>query len=402
MANKQYLSVLKQGPDAWNEWVEEHLDPALDGSVDLTDADLSNADLCGADLAEADLSNANLSGADLRDADLSAAGLGGADLSGAGLNGADLSVSCLEGADLDGADLSVADLVGAELGDASLVGTNLKDTDLRDANFTGADLSGADLMRADLKRATLTGANLSGANLSNARLNDTDLNGADLSSATIGFTIFANTDLGTVKGLDSINHVGPSTIGIDALVKSGGKLPDAFLRGCGIPDDFITYARSLAGKSLEFYSCFISYSRQDLAFASRMQHGLESRGIRCWMDEHDTQRVQDADQDIGRGIGLWDKILLCVSENSVTREWVDDEINSIMDREQELRKEAAESVLALVPLNLDGYLFTGWTSPNAALVKRQLAADFNGWESDNAMFEAGLERVVSRLRTDGG
>jgi hypothetical protein len=58
-----------------------------------------------------------------------------------------------------------------------------------------------------------------------------DLNGADLSGASIGYTTFGNNDLSDVKGLETVRHDGPSTIGIDTIYRSHGKIPLAFLRG---------------------------------------------------------------------------------------------------------------------------------------------------------------------------
>lgn len=64
-------------------------------------------------------------------------------------------------------------------------------------------------------------------------------------------------------------------------------------------------------------------------------------------------------------------------------------------------KERGTKTLALIPLNLDGYLFD-WKDGKADEVKRRLAADFTGWETDNAKFEQQFERVVKSLRTDSG
>jgi len=71
-------------------------------------------------------------------------------------------------------------------------------------------------------------------------------------------------------------------------------------------------------------------------------------------------------------------------------------------KEEQLFKERGRHVLALIPLNLDGYLLGGWDSSKASLITDRLAADFTGWETDNAKFEVEFEKVVRALRTDEG
>jgi hypothetical protein len=98
---------------------------------------------------------------------------------------------------------------------------------------------------------------------------------ADLSKVFLGYTIFGNTDLSQVKGLENVTHNFPSTIGIDTIYRSEGNIPESFLRGCGVPYNFITYMGSLTVKAFEFYSVFISYSTKDEEFAKRLHADFE-------------------------------------------------------------------------------------------------------------------------------
>lgn len=198
-------------------------------------------------------------------------------------------------------------------------------------------------------------------------------------------------------------HQGPSTIDVDTLFKSGGKIPEVFLRGIGLREGFITYLPSLIAQPIEFYSCFISYSHADKSFARRLHDTLQGRGIRCWLDEHDLLPGDKIYTEVDRGIRLWDKVLLCCSKDALTSWWVDNEIKIAFDKEQHLWRERKKEVLALIPLNLDDYLFSGeWQSGLATEVKARLAANFGGWEQDNKKFEEQFERLVKALRTGRG
>ena len=72
------------------------------------------------------------------------------------------------------------------------------------------------------------------------------------------------------------------------------------------------------------------------------------------------------------------------------------------DKEQQLMRKRKKKVLSLIPLNLDGYMFSdAWASGKRQQVKERLAADFTGWGTDNAKFEEQFERVVKALMTGG-
>src|SRR6266852_2701148 len=269
MADQQQLDLLRQGVPTWNAWRQKH---SLSFRLDLSDAKLAETDLSGADLDEV-----NLSRTDFRKANLSRARLRGTNLFNANLSEANLSYANVSRADLNRANFYRAILRGASLG-----GTNLSYT----------SLSGADLREASFMRSWLWNTDLGGADLSEANLRQTDLSSAiltevNLSRAKVGWTIFGDVDLRTVKGLETVEHEGPSTIGTNTILRSQGDIPEIFLRGAGLNETFITYARSLVGQSIDYYTCYISYSSKDQAFADRLYTDLQSKGVLCWFAPKD-------------------------------------------------------------------------------------------------------------------
>lgn len=303
-----------------------------------------------------------------------------------------------------GADLSQTFLFGANLSEANLSKANLSSANLTHANLIGANLSGADLRGAFLHIADLSGANLRGADLSEAYFVQTVFNGADLSGSNLDHahfrdTILADNDLSTVKGLETVRHRGRSTIGIDTVFRSKGNVPEPFLRGCGVPDEFITYMKSLTANPIQFYSCFISYSTKDQAFADRLYADLQNKGVRCWFAPHDVQGGRKLHEQIDEAIRLHDKLLLVLSGESMSSKWVRREILEAR------RRELKENRRVLFPIRLVTYeVLQNWKIFHAGLVedladeiREYFIPDFSNWKNHDSYQEA-FQRLLSDLK----
>ncbi|MGA3325515.1 MAG: toll/interleukin-1 receptor domain-containing protein [Terriglobia bacterium] len=249
----------------------------------------------------------------------------------------------------------------------------------------GADLHGAKLVGANLRGATLIGACLVHANLRMASLVN-----SEFTNAEVGWTIFGDNDLSMARGLETVKHFGPSTIGIDTIYKSKGNIPEVFLRGAGVPEDFIVYMRSLVGKPIDFYSCFISYSTKDDDFAQRLYADLQAKNVRCWKFDENAKWGEPLWGEIDTAIRHYDKLVVICSEHSLQSQPV------IREIERALQKEDREHRNVLFPIRIDDYLFDKWEHPRKADVVSKVAGDFRG--SDNlATYSKAFPRFLDAL-----
>ena len=275
------------------------------------------------------------------------------------------------------------DLRGAILSDAALSGANLSGAILNGAILNEADLSGADLSGADLSDSVLIGADLSEANLS----------GAILSQAKIGWTIFGHIDLRSTRGLEKVRHEGPSYISTSTLSWSEGEIPEAFLRGTGLDDTFITYVHSLTNSPIKYYTCFISYSSKDELFAQRLHNDLQQRGVRCWFAPEDMDIGDKIKHRIDESIRLYDKLLLILSEHAIASNWVAYEV------ERALNKEPKGKPNVLYPVRVDKAVLTCRKQWAKDIKETRHIGNFEEW-TDPQKYQDNFQRLLHALNTE--
>ena len=295
-----------------------------------------------------------------------------ADLIKANLRRADLDGANLWKADLGGADLRKAILRQADLGEANLIGANLTETDLRGTLLTGANLTLAELLRTEISQS-------------------------EFSYVTFRYTVFGSLDLRAALGLESVHHVGPSIIGTDTIVKSRGRIPETFLRGCGLSDWEIESAKLYnpdlsneevnkilyrmydlrATQALQISPLFISYSHGDSTFVDKLESQLNKKGIRFWRDVHDLKSGR-LEKQIDRAMHFNPTVLLILSERSLQSDWVEHEVRAA----RSLEKEIGRDVLCPVALD-DFWKESSWPKRVMEQVMEYNILDFSNWEDDN-------------------
>jgi uncharacterized protein YjbI with pentapeptide repeats len=306
----------------------------------------------------------------------------------ANLNRLNLTKSNLANADLTDADLRDASLYGCNLNQADLAVTKLWGTDLRYANLNSANLYMAFFFFADLSNATLKNATLTGTIFNDSKLENTVFENAKFARAS-----FINVDLSNTKGIDQLIHEAPTALGVDTIYRSKGKIPESFLLGAGIPDNFIEYMSSLTGTAFDYYSCFISYSSIDNDFANRLYADLQNEGVRCWFAPEDLKIGDKIRQTIDQSIRIHDKLLLILSENSINSEWCEDEVEAAYEEER-IRK-----TTVLFPLRIDDAVMDTNHAWAAKLRRSRNIGDFTNWKNHDE-YQKAFERLLKDLKAE--
>ena len=309
--------------------------------------------------------------------------------------------------DLRGSYLSGSDIRHVDLSDVNLRGSDLSRADLTGANLSGSNLSGADLIQTNLSDANLSDANLCETTLYGTVFFRSHMAKTHCSNAKMHSTIFSDVDLSQVKGLIDVDQYGPSSIGLDTILRSHGSIPEEFLRACKC-DPLIQKilmgeknAQSEAfyewfdkdGGPIRLQTCFISYATADKAFADRLQKALNAVGVDYWYAPEHGEWGKEIKTQIDREISLRDRVVLVCSKTSLNdSDWVKWEIA------QSIKQEQDRGQRVLFPIMIDDELLN-WNDPKGERMREVLAADFRG-ATKGKKFDAAVKRLLAGLKQE--
>lgn len=306
-------------------------------------------------------------------------------------------------ADFRGADFSETNLRRVYLEEALLTKVDFTGANLREAKLKGANLRGACLLEADLHRADLMGADLGLTYLKGTSLTRTDLwrtifegvvfLDTDLSEASVWETVFGDVDLRQVKGLNLVEHRGPSYVDLHTLVRSKGQVSEVFLRGVGVPDEAIASAHAFFQQPIQYYSCFISYSSKDEALAKRLYADLQSNHVRCWFAPEDLKIGDKIRSGIDEAIRLHDKLLLVLSKSFVASGWVEHEVKTALAKEQK------EKRTVLFPVRVDKAVYESPFDWATEIRHERNIGDFTRWKNHDD-YQRAFKRLLHDLKAE--
>lgn len=145
-------------------------------------------------------------------------------------------------------------------------------------------------------------------------------------------------------------------------------------------------------------SCFISYSHRDEGFAKKLYSRMKRSKLRVWLAAEDLGDGKIHEQ-LERSIRLHDKLLLVLSNNSMSSEWVKTEIRWAMEA---AHRENANKLLPIRLAEMDDVrewkLFDADIGKDLAReIREYYIHDFSNWQ-DMKDFNQAFDRLMRYIR----
>jgi len=144
-------------------------------------------------------------------------------------------------------------------------------------------------------------------------------------------------------------------------------------------------------QSVQYHSCFISYSSKDEMLARRLHDDLQEQGVRCWFAPEDLKIGEEFRPRIDEAIDTQDKLLLLLSEHSIASTWVKAEVEAALEKEDHQKRGV------LFPIRLDDSVMQTTQAWAALLRRTRHIGDFTHW-TDSQAYQQAFDRLLRDLK----
>lgn len=265
-----------------------------------------------------------------------------------------------------------------------------------ESNFIGANLIGCKFINCNIGhsnfyRATIKKCSFKKSYLGHSNFSESEVYNTQFQTCRFHNTILYRAYFQEVTGLESSIYEGFSYIDLDHT-RDRDKIPLSFIRGVGTPEFLIDAMHNKDKYSIEFYSCFISYSNIDFKFANKLYSDLQNAGIRCWFAPEDMKTGDKIRNKIDESIRIYDKLLLILSSESVNSFWVEHEVENAFDKEGKTKS------TVLFPIRIDNSVMKSESGWSAKIKRERHIADFLKWKN-NKDYSSSLKKLVQDLKS---
>jgi hypothetical protein len=150
---------------------------------------------------------------------------------------------------------------------------------------------------------------------------------------------------------------------------------------------------------IQFYSCFISYSTKDEAFAKRLHGRMRDNKLRVWFANEDLKGGHKLPEQIDEAIRIYDKFIIVLSPESLRSKWVMNEVRRTR------KAELANNQRKFFPIALMDYReLEAWECLDpetgtdlAAEIREYYVPDFRDWKNYDS-FEKAFAQLLEGLK----
>jgi serine/threonine protein kinase len=154
-------------------------------------------------------------------------------------------------------------------------------------------------------------------------------------------------------------------------------------------------ANSSVIRPIQYFSCFISYSRKDIEFAMQLYRDLERHGLKCWFAEDDLKIGDRFRARIDQVIRIYDKSLVILSQNSIASNWVEEEVEGALEEEHRRGNPV------LFPIRIDDSVMKTTEAWASEIRRTRHIGDFKNWRIKDD-YEAAFSRLIRDLAITQG
>jgi hypothetical protein len=116
--------------------------------------------------------------------------------------------------------------------------------------------------------------------------------------------------------------------------------------------------------------------------------------VRVWFAPHDMRIGAHIRPTIDESIRVYDKLLLVISEHSVSSQWVEQEVETALAKERE-----SEGRTVLFPVRIDDAVMESRAGWPALLKNTSNVGDFTRWK-DHDSYQKAFDRLLRDLKAE--